>query len=305
MPSKETAKAKPGRPRKDDSKKLRLNTFELLWSASQDAGSEPVLVTYRELAEKLSIDLRTARVVLSDLQYFGTQIKFAQDGVHLGSIAYYHTNLAIASSQKDGIADSFVRVIPPNVTLACSCGTTVTRCARRLFENSQYHVIVTNNIGVIDELNDTNSGNLVFSGGHYHRGFHGCVGESAIATFQNAKCEAALIGVSGINEQGELFVRHDQEIPVLYQILASVQRLVYVVADARKLTLEDTWRFIRLSDLLQDEQRPDLKIKIITSPEDTLQEKSLRIRAKKVRQALGAMDRVEVIVADAARQRRK
>lgn len=278
-----------GRPTKQDSLQLRAEAFRMLLNRGQEYPENPI-VHYRDAENALHVNAKTVRAIFRDIADISSEVTLVPEGIRLGRESYYHNNLRIERTAKNTIADRFVELVPPNVTLACSAGTTVAFCVKRLVESKRYHVIVTNSVGIIDQLVVTDISNLVFTGGEYRSGVHGCVGNKAVEAFKEARCEAALIGVSGVNDKGELFVRHSEEIGVLNQIVQSVTGFVFVVADIHKFTQEDTWRFVSVPELLNDKNRPGLQIYFVTNAYEALpRQNNLQDRAKRVYEALKGM----------------
>lgn len=285
MPRTKHSESKGGRLSKENSLALRGDAFEMLLDKWRSDSTEPLL-KYQDAEKVLNVNRKTARLVLRDIADISADIVVVSDGIRAGRDTYYHKHARISRDAKDKMANRFASLIPQNVTLACSPGTSVAYCVRRLIEERQYHVIVTNNMGVLDMLARSDIANLVFTGGEYAPAIHACVGTDAVEAFNRAKCQAALIGVSGISESGELFVRHSPEVGVLYQIVQSVTNLIYIVADLRKFLQPDTWRFARIPQLYAE--KSDIEICLITCPDKSLNKHQLA-HAKKVAQALQKM----------------
>lgn len=285
MARKKHSHTKGGRMTKVNSLALRGDALEILLDKWRSGDKEPLL-KYRDAEKALRVNRKTARSVLRDIADISADIVIVSDGIRAGRDTYYHKHIRIAREAKDKMANKFASLIPQNVTLACSPGTSVAYCVRRLIEERQYHVIVTNNMGVLDMLARSDIANLVFTGGDYASAIHACVGNDAVEAFSRAKCQAALIGVSGISESGELFVRHSPEVGVLYQIVQSATNLIYIVADSHKFLQPDTWRFARIPQLF--EEKSDLEIYLITCLDKSLSRQQLN-HAKKVAQALQKM----------------
>jgi len=298
---------KLGRPKESKSRELRIEVLKMLYDKHKESTGNTIL-TYNEVEKNLNnrnlqVNRKTTRSLLNEVAVISTDITLVPDGILLRPETYYHNSLKKYPGLKYDIANEFVEVLHKNAdlaTLACSAGSTVAISIKRLVEKRRYHVIVTNNFGIIDQLRGiVDVGSIIICGGEYNAGLHGCIGNQAVEAFDRAKCEAAVIGVSGINGEGELFVRHCEEIGVNQQILKSVTKYVFIVADVNKLVQEDTWRCAVVSDLLQDEKRPDLRVFVITNPIDKLPEKKkLKEQAKKVCEALQNIKRVEVIFAE-------
>jgi len=286
-----------GRPNKNKSLQIRVDVFRMLLEKWLYCPGD-TLLEHREVENKLSLNIKTVKDIFQDIADISTDIVLGSEGIRTSRQTYYYDNLPIAREFKNAIADEFVKQIPKDVTLACSAGTTVTSCVRRLIEKRDYHVIVTNNIGVINQLSYGDISNLIFTGGEYKPGIHGCVGDTVVGAFADAKCQAALIGVSGINEEGDLFVRHFEEVAVNKQIIRSVTKDIFIVAHADKLSQIDTWRFGNIRELVRDSQKPDLNVCVITNAYELLSEQNRREQAEKVYNSLLKIDdkKVKVIV---------
>lgn len=300
--------SKQGRPSGEQSRDYRTRALEMLFEKAKKNPREPILEA-SEVATNLDVNIRTARRILGDLVELGSQIRRDPKGIRLGGIYYYHTMLNTNRELKNYIAEETLELMPRGATLSCSPGTTVALAVRRLVEERQYHVMVTNSIGVLDQIAGSEISNLVLTGGEYHHGIHGCVGTQAVETFRNARTSCALVGVSGINEKGELFVRHSVETSILDAIVRSVQNKIFVVADVHKLTQEDTWQFASIRDLLKDKR--DLEVYLVTNSLERLiseskqqtdeqrkQETKQVDRASEVLQALRKIKGLKIVEAD-------
>lgn len=238
----------------------------------------------RFLAEKVQrVSIKSVRAIFRDISDILPEVVPSADGVHIGREAFYWASYRTASEWKTEIAEKCVKLIAPNITLACGPGSTVVYCIKRVIQEGHCFVIVTNNAGIIDHAANSRISDLVFVGGEYNANIHGCVGVAAVEGFKKAKCHAALVGVSGINEAGDLFVRHSEEVPVVREMIQSVSDIIFIVAHARKLIQVDAWKFINIRDLL--EKKPHLEIHLITNPCKSLGEKD-RDRAEHVVQEL-------------------
>ncbi len=299
MAQKTSSRLSKGRPAKQDSLWYRSEVFKILFARWENLDADPVL-KYSDVAADLHIGIKTIRTIVKEISDASTSMVLVPRGIRVRRETYYHNSLTKARGIKDDLADEFVKRIPPDVTLASCAGTTVALSLKRLIEEGHYHVIVTNSIGALDQLGGSDIANLVFTGGEYKPGIHGCVGSKAVEAFKEARCQAALIGISGINDKGDLFVRHSEEIPVYNQILRSVTDYVFIVADARKLAQVDTWCFNNIRQLLEDEQRPNLKVCLITNSYQSLEDEHSRDRAKIVCKSLKSIrdenNRLDVVI---------
>ena len=288
MPRSKPSQSKGGRLTKEDSLALRGDAFKMLLEKWRSGNAEPLL-TYQDAEKAFGVNRQTTRSVLREIADISADIITVSDGIRAGRDTYYHKHARMSREAKVRIANKFASLIPQNVTLACSPGTSVAYCVRRLLiEERQYHVVVTNNMGILDLLARSDIANLVFTGGEYLPAIHACVGKDAVDSFERARCQAALIGISGISESGELFVRHSPEVTVLNQIVRSVTHLIYIVADLSKFLQLDTWRFAHIPQLLAEKNESGLQIYLITCIDKSL-EKHQVVHARKVAKALENM----------------
>jgi hypothetical protein len=272
---------KKGRPSDNDYLQLRGKAFEMIWEKWGEKTSDS-LIKYEKAEEDLGVGAKSVRAIFRDISDISPEITLVAEGVRVGRPTYYHNSCRTASKLKDAIADKCVELIPPNITLACGPGSTVACCTKHLVQAGHYHVIITNNVGIIDQVGGSEISNLFFIGGEYKAGIHGCVGKDTVEGFGKVTSHAVLIGVSGISATGELFVRHSDEIEVVNKIVQSASDTVFIVADVRKLIQVDTWAFIRIPKL--SEEKPDLEICLITNP-CTFLEKG-QDRAREVMEAM-------------------
>jgi len=169
MLSKSVSARTRGRPTKNDYMQIRAEVFKMVFAKWKDP-SAVQLLKYSDVEAALHVDRKTVRAIFQDIADTSADMLLVSEGIRSRRDTYYHSNVPKARDLKDALADEFVRLIPTNVTLACCAGTTVATCVRRLIETGHYHVIVTNNIGVLDQLSSGDISNLVFTGGEYKRG---------------------------------------------------------------------------------------------------------------------------------------
>jgi DeoR/GlpR family transcriptional regulator of sugar metabolism len=284
-----------------ESDAIRFELFKILYAKYGQRGFH---LAFSDIASAFQIDARTASQAVYDIIEFSAALHPDPHGVTLKPQSYYQENLASEPETKKRLAAAFLAEMKANTNntnrvhaLACGNGTTVTSCVRVLLpERDLYNVLITSNLGIIESQKGGPIYNLTLCGGVFKSEINGCVGSQAVRTFEDSRCEAALIGVSGINTRGELFVRYSEETEVLKQIANSTTSHIYVVASAKKLSQEDTFKFLDIRDTL--ERKANIRFTIITSPFQELDTQEKKDKAEVVYNKLKEMDKkVKVVMA--------
>lgn len=281
---------------KGQSDEVRFQLFKMLY---QRRGEISFNVPFQVIANELEIDIRTANQAAQDIINFSDNIRPNSRGVNVGPNSFYQKNLLSETLTKRKLAECFISEIQQDGrihALACGNGTTVTECALNLIRNRNlYNVLITTNMGIIESLKGDEIYNLMLCGGEFKSEVNGCVGWRTVKAFEDTRCEAAVIGISGLNKRGELFVRYAEETEILRQILYSVTSRIYVVASAKKLCQEDTFKFLDISDLLKEKK--EIKFTIITSSFEELENSEMK-KAELVYNELKEIDnRVKIVMA--------
>lgn len=151
------------------------------------------------------------------------------------------------------------------VSLCSSTGSTVAMVVKALYDSEpwKYTQLLTNSLGVAEQVN-REVPSIEIAGGQFVRSICACVGDSVVTRIRNAQCDVGLIGLSAITKNGQFVVSHEIEVPVLYEIIRTVQSLC-VVLDATKLTLtSEGWSILRLPQIFEKSDRL-LKVHIVTN----------------------------------------
>ncbi len=184
--------------------------------------------------------------------------------------------------------------------LALGPGSTVLICTKVLAEEEKLpNVIVTNSLGVYDALKGYQITDLILTGGEYKAEIHACVGRGAVEGFRNARCEVSILGVSAINNDGELLVKYYDETDVLKQMLWSTSKRIFVVTSNEKFVSRDTFPVARIKELL--EEINNVEIYIVTNSCKDLEDKEKQRQVKEVASTLekiGNGKRLKIIWVD-------
>ena len=253
-------------------------------------------VTATGLRDQIGCSLKTGRGILAYLERFLLGLARTQRGLRLGgSSSYYRGSLARDIELKTRVAAKVYDLAKGLRSLAFGPGTTAALCARQLREEGGCPVLVTCNLGLIDLLGEGGVGAIELVGGTYAASIHACVGRAAEG-FRQAHCEAAIVGVSGIDAEGRLYVAHTSEVPVICELLRAVTTDVYIVFDSTKIGKTDTFEFTTIRAILAESSHPSRTVHIVTNSLDA-KDDHYKVKTK-VMDALSKIKDVEVSYAE-------
>ncbi|MBU6501369.1 MAG: DeoR/GlpR family DNA-binding transcription regulator [Burkholderiales bacterium] len=192
-------------------------------------------VTVEKLAEKLGVTLQTVRRDVHRLDEAGLLTRF-HGGVRVPS----STTENIAHQQRESLnAEGKLRIaravaahIPNDCSLILNIGTTTEAVAKALLQHTGLRVI-TNNLNVAAILSRNLTCEVIVAGGVVRARDLGIVGEAAVSFIRQFKVDIALIGISGIEDDGSLRDYDYREVLVAQTIIEHA-REVWLVADSSK-----------------------------------------------------------------------
>lgn len=183
-----------------------------------------------------------------------------------GELQRYHGGAGLAQSErrelsrdeqaKRRIARLVASHISDSTSLFISTGSTAATVAKAL--KSHHHLrIVTNSLGVAQQLSDIASFEVTIVGGQV-RSSDGCsVGDAALELIRRFKVDVGIIGVSAVDEDGSLLDCTYQGARISEAIIENSRR-TYLVADQGKFGRKAMARLGSLSqvDTWFTDQRP-------------------------------------------------
>ena len=192
-------------------------------------------VTVEKLAEKLGVTLQTVRRDVHRLDEAGLLTRF-----HGGARVPSSTTENIAHQQRESlnahgktrIARAVAAHIPNDCSLILNIGTTTEAVAKALLHHTGLRVL-TNNLNVATILSRNPACEVIVAGGVVRARDLGIVGEAAVSFIEQFKVDIALIGISGIEDDGSLRDYDYREVRVA-QTIISHAREVWLVADSSK-----------------------------------------------------------------------
>ena len=202
-----------------------------------------------QLAESLGVSPQTIRKDLNELcnrQLLQRIHGGAIVGSSIENVSYEARKL-LAPEAKRAIGKWAAKLIPNNCSLFINIGTTTEQVARELTSHRGL-MAITNNIKAIDILRSSSGIELIIAGGLVRRSDGGIVGVATVDFINQFKVDYAIIGVSGIDEEGLLLDYDLSEVRVAQAIIAN-SRHVIMVADMMKFKRNAPIRIAHISEI--------------------------------------------------------
>ena len=218
----------------------------LLLADVRDKGA----VSVEALARHLSVTLQTVRRDVKLLADAGLLARF-HGGVRLpGSTTEniaYRQRQRLNQAAKQRIARRVAAEVPSGCSLLINIGTTTEAIARELLHHKELRVI-TNNLNVAAILSDNPDCEVIVAGGIVRSRDRGIVGEATIDFIRQFKADIALIGISGIEDDGSLRDFDYREVKVARAIIEH-SRQVWLAADHSKFLRPAMVELARLDEI--------------------------------------------------------
>ena len=191
--------------------------------------------TVEQLAETLGVTLQTVRRDVQRLADEGLLTRFhggvRVPGSTVENIAHTQRE-ALNAGAKARIAQRVAREIPNNCSLILNIGTTTEAIAKALLRHQGLRVI-TNNLDVAAILCGNPDCEVIVAGGVVRTRDRGIVGEAAVDFIRQFRVDIAIIGISGIEDDGTLRDFDYREVKVA-QTIVEHAREVWLAADHSK-----------------------------------------------------------------------
>mgnify|MGYP002712530173 CR=1 FL=1 len=216
-------------------------------------------VSIDELAQAFAVTPQTIRRDINQLAEQGL-LRRTHGGAASEASSIQNTAYAMRAGQmrdeKQRIAEAIATSIPDHASLFISIGTTTEAVARALLGHRHLKVI-TNNLHVAATLADKADFEVLVAGGSV-RSDGGVVGQATADFISQFKVDFALIGISGIDEDGTLLDFDYQEVRVSQAIIHNARK-VFLAADSSKFGRSAMTRLGSLEqiDCLFTDTQPD------------------------------------------------
>lgn len=239
--------------------------------------NERGFITIDELAQHFQVTPQTVRRDLNQLDDENQIRRFhGGAGVPASTVNLAYADRKIRNlEEKTRIAQAVAARIPNHSSLFINIGTTTETIARALLKHEGL-TIITNNLHVASILIGKDDFHVIMAGGAVRNRDGGIVGEATVDFVRQFKVDYAVIGISGIDEDGELLDFDYQEVRVSQAIIEN-SRQIYLAADHTKFGRNAMIRMGNIRDathLFTDRQPPESvvalmreqQIKLIVAP---------------------------------------
>lgn len=206
-------------------------------------------VTVEGLAQHFGVTLQTIRRDLTELAEAG-RLERVHGGAVLPSGTAnigYDERRSLNGAAKAAMGRACAALVPPDSAVFLAIGTSTEAVARELLRHRNL-LAVTNNVNVASILLANPEAQVILAGGSIRRTDGAVVGPLAMQAIRQFKVDLAVIGCSGMDEEGDLLDFDIQEVGVSQTILSLARRTV-VVADHSKLQRHAPVRIASLADV--------------------------------------------------------
>lgn len=204
-------------------------------------------ISIEELAQYFDVTPQTIRRDINQLADEGLLRRYHGGAAHDSSVenTEYTMRAGYMLEEKRRIAEAVSAAVPDHASLFINIGTSTEAIAHALLNHTGLKII-TNNLNVAKILSTKEDFEVLIASGRV-RPDGGVIGQATADFFKQFKADYALIGISGIDEDGTLLDFDFQEVCVSQEILSSA-RQVFLAADSSKFGRN---AMIRLGSLKQ------------------------------------------------------
>ena len=211
--------------------------------------SQRGFVTNEGLAQRFGVTVQTIRRDLNQLEEAGRISRF-HGGAGLPSSVEnidYSDRKVLNPHLKRRIAKLAARHIPSHSSLFINIGTTTEAVAHELLKHDDLRCI-TNNLHVALLLASNSSFRVVIAGGTVRNRDGGVIGQSANDMIAKFRVDYAVVGISGIDDDGTLLDYDYDEVQAAQTIVQNA-RQVFLVADHTKFSRRPMVRAGSITDV--------------------------------------------------------
>ncbi|MFW2161908.1 DeoR family transcriptional regulator [Acinetobacter beijerinckii] len=204
-------------------------------------------ISIEELAQYFDVTPQTIRRDINQLADDGLLRRYHGGAAHDSTVenTEYTMRVGYMLEEKRTIAAAVAAAVPDHASLFINIGTTTEAIAHALLNHTGLKII-TNNLNVAKILSTKEDFEVLIASGRV-RPDGGVIGQATADFFKQFKADYALMGISGIEEDGTLLDFDFQEVCVSQEIISSA-RQVFLAADSSKFGRN---AMIRLGSLKQ------------------------------------------------------
>ena len=205
--------------------------------------------TIEELAQHFSVTPQTMRKDINTLAESGKVQRF-HGGVGMPLTTeniLYEQRKKLFLPEKKKIAHLVAQHIPDGASVCINIGTTTEEVAHALLAHKNLRILTNNlNVAIIAARNP--SFDIVITGGNVRHHDHGVTGANAEHFIREFRVDFGIIGISGIDENGNMLDFDYREVSVARTIIACSRR-VFLVSDNSKFGRPAMVRVAHVSDI--------------------------------------------------------
>lgn len=206
--------------------------------------------TIEELVQTFGVTPQTVRRDLNILHEQSLLRRYHGGAGSLGSSTAnttYQQRQVHNADEKRRIAAAVAENIPDHASLFINIGTTNEAIAHALLARRSLKVI-TNNLHVANTLGPREDFEVIVAGGQVRSTDGGIIGEATLDLVGQFKVDFALVGTSGIDDDGTLLDFDYHEVRVSQAMMANARR-IYLAADHSKFGRKAMIRLGSLADV--------------------------------------------------------
>lgn len=202
-----------------------------------------------DLARHLQVTVQTVRRDVQRLAETNQLVRF-HGGARLPASTTeniaYRQRAQLHANEKQRIAQAIAREIPNDCSLMINIGTTTEAIAQALSGHTGLRII-TNNVNVVHTLGHQPGCEVLLAGGTVRPRDLAIVGEATVEFIRQFRVDIALMGISGIEDDGTLRDYDYREVKVSQAIMQSAHE-VWMACDTSKFNRP---AMVRLGNLSQ------------------------------------------------------
>jgi DeoR family glycerol-3-phosphate regulon repressor len=199
-----------------------------------DMVSRQGFLTIEALARDLGVTVQTIRRDVNLLATEGRLSRYRGGAGIASSIENmeYERRQVVNLAAKQRIAANVANDVPNQASLFINIGTTTEQTARALLSHRELKII-TNNINVAKIMSENPNFSVVMAGGKVRNRDGAVTGQLTVQMLNRYRCDIGIIGISGIDMDGDLFDFDLDEVLCAQAIIRNSRR-VFLVADHSK-----------------------------------------------------------------------
>jgi DeoR family glycerol-3-phosphate regulon repressor len=207
-------------------------------------------MTIDALAAHFDVTPQTIRRDINEMSEEGLIARYHGGAASISTTenAAYTERQVLNLDAKRKIADLVTDHIPDGASLFINIGTTTEEVARALSGGTKNLKIITNNLHVAEICAANPRFEVIIAGGVVRQRDFGIIGEATIDFISQFKVDYAIIGISGIDEDGSLMDFDYREVRVARAIIANA-RQTFLCTDFSKFGRRAMVRLGHLSDV--------------------------------------------------------